>query len=383
LAKLSKVRLHRLFQLAQQLLMVEPRVVEGSELLEPFLGVFGITAVCLLDAGTAGLYVAGSPGSELESRTRAAYINDRDEDDPVTGIATRRVASGGRITGAISFEGLEDPQLTAEPLISLVAALRERSCFRHKANEVKVTAEIEAFRSAVLKVLGDEVKNTLTTILAATGGLREAGPLRTAQLEMARMVEEEASQLGTVISWLDRIMRQDEEKVQPRMDNTNLTALVAQTVEECSRRSLDRHIVFARSRAVFRAFADAEFIRFVLNQVLDNACRYSGPDSSVRVTIGGRSGVVEVSVSSESNPIPSHERPRDSDTSYLGVQAPIFTAGSGLGLSVARKIAVAHGGTLDFDPTRMAPDRVAFLLSLPRAVGRSSGSRPKPAVPRD
>jgi len=58
----------------------------------------------------------------------------------------------------------------------------------------------------------------------------------------------------------------------------------------------------------------------------------------------------------------------------IGSRVPSFTAGSGLGLYVARKIVVAHGGTLDFDPERMGSAGVAFRLSLPRANGQPGES---------
>jgi two-component system sensor histidine kinase KdpD len=368
---LSKARLNRLFQLAQQLLVLEPQVEEGSALLDPFQGVFGITAICLLDASTAGLYTIGSSAGELEDRIRRAYISAQDVDDRDAGIIIRRLVAGSRITGAIAFKGLEDPQLTAGPLVSLAAAFYQRARLRRQASEAAVAAEIEAFRSAVFDVLGDEFKNALTTILAATGGLREAGPLCAEQSDMARVVEEEASRLGSVISRLDRIAWLDDGEVSPRMDTTDLTALLAETLDQRSRRSPGRKIVFASRGTVFRALADAELIRLALSQLLDNVCQYSAPDSSILVGIDARGGAVVVSVSAEGNPIPSHERHRIFERSYIGSRAPSFAAGSSLGLYVARKIAVAHGGTLDFDPDRMETARVAFRLSLPRANGQA------------
>jgi hypothetical protein len=113
MSKLSKVRLHRLFQLAQRLLALEPDVAEASELLEPFQNVFGITSICLFDASSARFHVIGSPRSELERQTRAVYGIGQDQDDPANGITIRCLQVGGRIAGAIAFEGLEAPQLTA------------------------------------------------------------------------------------------------------------------------------------------------------------------------------------------------------------------------------------------------------------------------------
>jgi two-component system, OmpR family, sensor histidine kinase KdpD len=368
---LSKARVYRLFQLAQQLLVLEPQIEEGSALLDPFHGVFGTTAICLFDASTGGFYTIGSSSTELEDQTRRACISGQDVDDRDAGITIRRLIAGGRITGAIAFKGLEDPQLTAGPLASLAAAFHERARLRRQASEAAVAAEIEAFRSTVFDVLGDEFKNALTTILAATGGLREAGPLRAEQLEMATMVEEEASRLGSVISRMDRIAWLDDGEVSPRMDTTDLTPLVAETVEQYLRRSPDQKIDFASRGTVFKALADAELIRLALSQLLDNACKYATPDSAVLVELNVHGGAVVVSVSAEGSPIPSHERHRIFERSYIGTRAPSFTAGSSLGLYVARKIVVAHGGTLDFDPERMGTACVAFRLSLPRANGQA------------
>lgn len=171
-------------------------MVDGSDLLAPFHGVFGIVAICLFDAATEAFFTSGSIARDLEGRTRAACIGGKDADDPRAAVTIRCLTAGGRITGAIAFQGLEDPEQTAGPLISLVAALHERTRVRRK--------------------LGDDFKNGLTAILAAAGGLREAGPLSSAQSEMARMVEEEASRLANLISWVDRISRIDQEEAPPR-----------------------------------------------------------------------------------------------------------------------------------------------------------------------
>jgi two-component system sensor histidine kinase KdpD len=361
---LSKVHLYRLFQLAQRLLVLEPQTAAGDALLEAFLGVFGITAVCLYTSETDGFSRAGDSGGELDGPTRATYTAGQDQDDTATGLTIRRLITDGRTTGAIAFQGLENPRVTAGPLVALAAALQEGMRFRRKA---ALAPESDMFRSAIFDVLGSECKNALTTILAATGGLREAGPLRAEQLEMARMVEEEASRLGGLISRLDWIARLDQGEVSPRMDTTNLRSLVAQAVDQWSRVSPDRHIAFACPDVEFAALADPELLRLALGQLLDNACKFSVPGATVHVEIEARDGVVVVMVASEGNPIPPQEQGRIFERSYLGAQSSSFAAGSGLGLYAARKIAAAHGGTLDLDPEKMLTSCIAFRLSLPRA----------------
>ena len=67
-ARLQRERFARLYELAQQLLGMEPQTALGAIFLEPFRGVFGITAACIFDAETAETHVVGVSGTTLEER---------------------------------------------------------------------------------------------------------------------------------------------------------------------------------------------------------------------------------------------------------------------------------------------------------------------------
>lgn len=185
------------------------------------------------------------------------------------------------------------------------------------------------------------------------------------------MVEDEAARLGNLISRLDWIARLDQSEVILRLDATNLTTLVAQVVGQWSRIAADRRVVFTSPGIAFTTLADPELLRLALNQLVDNACKFSAPGAAVHVEIrveaeaGGSAAVV--TVSSDGSPIPSDEQARIFERSYIAAKGSNFAAGSGLGLHAARRIAVAHGGTLDLDLERMLTHCVAFRLSLPRA----------------
>jgi two-component system, OmpR family, sensor histidine kinase KdpD len=367
LAKLQKERLDRLYRLAQQLLAMEPEMVVGARFLEPFEGVFGLTAACIFDPVTAEAHTIGQARRGLVERTREAYIFEQDFDDRESGIAARRLQVRGRITGAIGFEGLEDPELTAGPLVALAATLQERTRAFRDASDSAAAAQVEIYRTAILDALAHEFKTPLATILAAAGGLGEAGPLGVGQQEMAETIETEAARLGNLTSRLLQIARLDREDVHPQLESMSLAPLIVQIVNQYSRIPSDRRITLEQRDELFEVVADPELLRLAFSQLLDNACKYSLPGSTVSVRIERRASFIAIKVCNSGSSIPLGEHHRIFERFYRGAEARRFTSGSGLGLYVARKIALAHRGALDLESGRSSQDHVTFCLSIPRA----------------
>src|SRR5215813_12927692 len=87
--KLERLRTERLFKLAQELLLLEPRAAVDATCLEPFRKVFGIRAVSLFDNETGQLHSAGESRASLGTRTRGACFTEKDADDYLERVATR------------------------------------------------------------------------------------------------------------------------------------------------------------------------------------------------------------------------------------------------------------------------------------------------------
>jgi signal transduction histidine kinase len=111
----------------------------------------------------------------------------------------------------------------------------------------------------------------------------------------------------------------------------------------------------------------------LLDNLLDNACKYSEPGSPVTVRLGGSDGAVTLAVEDVGPGIDPVDLPHVFEPFYRSARARPGRAGVGLGLAVARRIAAALGGSLaaESEPGRGA----RFLLRLP------ADHRPEDAQP--
>jgi two-component system sensor histidine kinase KdpD len=364
-ALLQKDRLDRLYRLSQQLLALDPEEARGEKFLEPFHRLYGVTAISLFDADTAELHTVGDSRCDLADKTRAAYIRSDDSNDFSSPVFVQCLRVRGKVTGAIGFEGLEDAGETRGSLVALTTTFVERTNAFRKASEAAAAAQTAVYRSALLDALAHEFKTPLATILAAAGGLREAGPLALEQQEMADTVENETARLGSLTSRLLRTARLDSEEIKPRMELIDLTSLIAQIAAQYRVRSPDRRIVLTNLLAAVEVQADPALLRLTFNQLIENACKYSKQGSTVTIDIEPHGELVAVKVSNNGSSIPYDEKHRIFDRFYRGAEAKRSTSGSGLGLFVARKIALAHGGNLDLETQNGENDSITFCLKIP------------------
>lgn len=360
----------QVYSVALRLLLLKPDEVAGAPALKVFRDVLGCGAVCLFDASTAEQSIDGISRHDLAGRTSQAYIFGRDVDDPSCNVFVRCLKIGNATAGAIGFEGLPyghgiSPAL---PVLAAVAVERARN-FRRASHEA-AAVQTEIFRTAILDALAHEFKTPLATIMAVVGSLRESERLQPEELEMAAIVEFEASRLNDLTVRLLKMARLDQQDVKPMVTGTNIVALVERVVERYTAQFPERPIAIDFATRRTEAPADAELLDLAITQLVDNAFKYSIPDSAVAVEVATGEDCVAVRVRNEGSFIATHEHERIFERFYRGADVRNLISGAGLGLYVARKIVLAHGGSLVLD--RGAPKgSVVFCLKLPVPAGVS------------
>ena len=373
--QLQRQQMTRLYQVARELLALEPGAAVGPDLLKPFQTHFALCAVCLFDGESAQLHIVGSPQLNLGEITRTAYIEKKTFEDARSGVSVGLLQAGGRIAGAIGFEGLQDCRITAGPLTALATLMLEQSLAFEKASHAAARAEAEVFRGAILDALAHEFKTPLTTIVAAAGGIQAAGPLKLEQRQLADAVESEGLRLEQLTTRLLRLARVDREELRPQMEFIDVAELVQKLADQYARRWPDRKITVCGMHDL-ATLADIELLRLGIGQLLDNACKYSRPGSEVSILIEETAALVAINVWNEGAPIPERERAHIFERFYRGAAAQRQSPGSGLGLYVARKIAHAHGGTVELDASPDNQEGVGFRFTIPLLNSDSNDATP-------
>jgi two-component system, OmpR family, sensor histidine kinase KdpD len=225
-------------------------------------------------------------------------------------------------------------------------------------------AQAEVFRTAILDALAHEFKTPLATILAVIGGIRESRRLEPEQVEMADMIEVEVSRLSRLTTRLLHTARLDREELKPRLKSVDISRVVERVIHRYRAQSRERRVTVHCPCGSIEVPADRQLLDLALTQLLDNAFKYSLPGSAISVSVQVEEDFITTSVENEGSSIALDEQDRIFERFYRGARVRNLISGTGLGLYVARKIAAAHGGSLDL--IKDAPGKgVVFCLKLP------------------
>jgi two-component system OmpR family sensor kinase len=175
----------------------------------------------------------------------------------------------------------------------------------------------------------------------------------------------EAARMGSLLDDLLLLARLDAAEIETplRMEDADLTELVEQAADAFRASRPGHPLTVAPGPKEVRMRLDPQRVRQVLDNLLTNAAVHTpaGTPVSVEVALGADTALVRVT---DAGPgIPPEDRERIFDRFYRVDKARSRDrGGSGLGLSVARSLIAAHGGTLTLTHT---PGRTAFTLALP------------------
>ncbi|MBH9575672.1 ATP-binding protein [Inhella proteolytica] len=257
-------------------------------------------------------------------------------------------------------------RLTPQVLSERLATRGEPREFRELIDAYNtMLARLEASFHQASRFSADAAHELRTPLTILQGRLERAiGATegRAVQAELGAILEE-VNRLSGIARKLLLLSRADAGRLDLHREDLDLSVLLGDLVADAQMLAEDRP-VHADLQPGLRLSGDALLLRQLFNNLLSNALRHGLPHGALEIEARAVPGAVEVDFRNACAPLGPEQRARFFERFYRADAAHGRQVdGTGLGLSLAREIARAHGGELLLLDS--AADRVALRVRLP------------------
>lgn len=356
-AALRERRAHALYALARSLAgaMLPAQVMEQVAAFARAEAGAGLHFHLPDDGGTLRLHPTGGPVPGVAETTAAAGIFFAPPDGVGRCVAVAGVGLMLPLHGATRCRGvmvvrpgadaarLEALQPMLEAVASLAAIALERLHFVAVAHASQLETEAERLRNSILASISHDIRTPLTVLFGLADALAlSEGRLGADEREAAHAIRDQAGRLHEMVDKLLDMARLQAGKVRLRKEWQALDEILGAAIALLGD-ALRRHPVsLVQPAATPLVAVDAVLVERVFCNLLDNAARFSPPDTPITVELAREGAMVVVSVR-DHGPGFAAGGERAFELFERGARvAPV--AGVGLGLAICRAVVEAHGG---------------------------------------
>jgi two-component system sensor histidine kinase KdpD len=251
-----------------------------------------------------------------------------------------------------------------ETFAAQIGLAMERADFAAHAQAAVIRAETEAIRNALLASISHDLRTPLATI--AGGAATLAGNLDALsdidRRALATSVSEEATRMSERVTTLLDLVRLETGALQPRLDLYALEDLVGSALHRLERPLRHHRVRIELPESLPLLRIDGRLIEQVLENLLDNASKYTPADSEIWIRAHLQTRQVEVSIEDNGPGLPAPD-PEILFEKFQRGAPEGSVRGIGLGLAICRTILALHKGRIWAE--NRAPHGAAFRLTLP------------------
>jgi two-component system OmpR family sensor kinase len=184
--------------------------------------------------------------------------------------------------------------------------------------------------------------------------------------EFAQTIGRNGRRLLQVVEALLRLAEIRNEEIAPRLEVIDMGSL-ARHAEDVAR-TYGRDVQVTIGPEATWVTADERYLREILHHVVDNAAKFTPPDSMIEVVANRDDTRIVFAVVDHGPGIPEAERIRAfDDVEQLEGGVTRTQGGIGAGLYIARALVEAHGGTISIRETPGGGATLQFTIPQPTA----------------
>ncbi|WP_024518267.1 sensor histidine kinase KdpD [Bradyrhizobium sp. Tv2a-2] len=323
---------------------------------------------------------AGYPPEDQLDQADLAAANWAWSNDRVAGRGSDTLPGAKRLfqpmrtgRGSIGVIGIDDdrtgPLLTPDQrrlldaLVDQGALAIERVLLVEDMDSVKRSIESERLRSALLTSISHDLKTPLASVLGAASTMRdlETGLSDQQKRDLLATVIDESERLNRFIANLLDMTKLESGAVVPNTAPHDVGEIIGSALRRGSK-ILARHKVWLELAADMPMLElDAVLFEQVLFNLLDNAAKYSPPDTTISIRSQRDRDSVSLHIADEGDGIPPGELESIFDKFYRVQKTDHVRPGTGLGLAISRGFIEAMHGRI-FAANRT--DRRGAILTI-------------------
>ena len=229
--------------------------------------------------------------------------------------------------------------------------------------------KLEQVRRDMVMNVSHDLRTPLTVVNGYLEGLRSGKIADRKSAEMAfDSMADELAHIQTMIDSLNEVAALDAGKIPLNRAPADVGRLVESAIErigwqaQSKQLTIDTHI----PPSLPTLNADAAKLGQVLFNLLDNATHYTPSGGTITITVTPVQGAIQIVVADTGEGIAPEHLPFIFERFYrAGSNRVREVDGYGMGLSIARSIVQAHGGTITAESTGTFGKGSRFLIYLP------------------
>ena len=353
----------RLYSLSRAILLTSRDEPFPKQLVQKLADIFQLNAAVLYDRRAREFYRAGPADFQgLDDQLRDAALNGTSFSGKEGRLITA-VRLGSEPIASLALQGTHMPDSVVQGIGNLVAIGLERARAQELAHDAEAAQRSEQLRTILIDAMAHEFKTPLTLIKGATTSVL-AGPdhLSESTREQLTIADEEAEHLRDLLDNAIVMARLDTNNIDAHLELSNLEEIVREVLSSMHVEIEDRPLELDTDVHLPLIPLDRRLLRLAIKQLVDNAVKYSPPDSPIAIGIHASDGEASIEVTDHGAGIASEDQPRIFERFYRGRAVRNQIPGYGLGLNIASSIMRAHHGDLT---VTSEPGTTTFRLTLP------------------